>query len=185
MIRKLIKSAHSHHFPDVTKMIILPAIAAAIATSCGVCRHKPQVTVRDSIRTEVKEVTTYIHDTVRVALPVQVERVIVQDSSHLYNDIAESFALVDSAGFLHHSLVSRGSVDVPVEIPTHSRDSIVYIDKVREVRVPVIEQRPLTWWQQFRLRGFWILLAILGLWLVIKFSPVIKNILRILKIPFS
>ena len=187
MIRKLIKSAHSHHFPDVTKMIILPAIAAALATSCGVCRRQPTITVRDSIRTEVKEVTTYIHDTVEVTLPKETEKVVTRDtSSRLENTFSISNASIDKTGFLHHSLISKGSpLAVPVDVPMRRKDSIVYVDKVKEVRVPVMTEKPLTWWQQTRLRGFWILLAILGFWLVIKFSPVIKNILRILKIPFS
>lgn len=164
-------------------MIILPAIAA-IAASCGVCRRQPTITVRDSLRTEVKEVTTYIHDTIKVSLPKETEKVVTRDtSSHLENTFAISDAKIDSLGYLHHSLISKGShFAVPIDVPVHRKDSIVYVDKVKEVRVPVITEKPLTKWQKAKMRGFWWLLALVvsySLWnfrkpfwkLLKKFSP--------------
>ena len=142
-------------------MIILPAIAA-IAASCGVCRRQPTITVRDSLRTEVKEVTTYIHDTIKVSLPKETEKVVTRDtSSHLENTFAISDAKIDSLGYLHHSLISKNApLAVPIDVPVHRKDSIVYVDKVKEVRVPVMTEKPLTKWQKAKMRGFWWLLAL-------------------------
>ena len=181
MIRKLTKSAHSHHFPDVTKMIILSAIAA-IAASCGVCRRQPTITVRDSVRTEVKEVTTYIHDTIKVTLPKETEKVVTRDTaSRLENTFAISNASIDTAGFLHHSLISKNAhFAVPVDVPVHRKDSIVYVDKVKEVRVPVMTEKPLTWWQQTKMKGFWVLLVIFAVYSAIELAPFIRKIIRII-----
>ena len=158
------------------------AIIATAVVSCGVCRRQPTITVRDSIRTSVKEVTTYIHDTVKVTLPKETEKVVTRDTaSRLENTFAISDAKIDSLGFLHHSLISKKShFAVPVDVPVHRKDSIVYVNK--EVRVPVITEKPLTKWQKAKMRGFWWLLALVvsySLWnfrkpfwkLLKKFSP--------------
>lgn len=164
-------------------MIILPAIAA-IAASCGVCRRQPTIIVRDSIRTEVKEVTTYIHDTVKVTLPKEAEKVVTRDtSSRLENTFSVSSASIDKAGYLHHSLISKEApLSVPVDVPVHRKDSIVYVDKVKEVRVPVMTEKPLTWWQQTKMKGFWVLLVIFAVYSAIKLTPFIRKIIRIIKI---
>lgn len=160
-------------------MIILSAIAA-IAASCGVCRRQPTVIVRDSIRTEVKEVTTYIHDTIKVALPKETEKVVTRDtSSRLENTFSISNASIDTAGFLHHSLISKEApLAVPVDVPVHRKDSIVYVNK--EVRVPVMTEKPLTWWQRTKMKGFWVLLVIFLGYSAIKLTPFIRKIIRII-----
>lgn len=163
---------------------ILVAIIATVVVSCGVCRRQPTVIVRDSIRTEVKEVMTYIRDTVKVSLPKEAEKVVTRDtSSRLENTFAISNASIDTAGFLHHSLISKNApLAVPIDVPVHRKDSIVYVDKVKEVRVPVMTEKPLTYWQQTKMKGFWVLLALVvsySLWnfrkpfwkLLKKFSP--------------
>ena len=54
----------------------------------------------------------------------------------------------------------------------HSVDS-VYVDKVREVKV----EKQLNAWQKFRLRGFWVLAAMVGGYVVWKYR---KHLFRVL-----
>ena len=173
--------AHVYHFREVAKMVFM-VLVVLLLSSCGVCRHTPTLVQKDSTRVEVREVTTYVHDTIEVQLPSVVERVVVRDSSFLSNDVAESRASIDEEGFLHHSLeTKKTAIPVPVSVPTHRRDSIVYVDRVKEVRVPVVTEKPLSWWQQTQLRGFWALLLVVLGYAAIKLAPIAIRIIRIVK----
>ena len=146
------------------------ALALLLAASCGVT--KPQVIVRDSIRVEVHD--RIIHDSIPYEVPVEIERVITRDtSSHLSNRFSESDAVV-SNGFLSHSLITKPqTIYVPVEVSV--TDTTTYHEHTSaETHVVEVEvEKPLTWWQTFRIGAFWWLvgLALIGwrrelLWLV-------------------
>ena len=98
-------------------------------------------------------------------------------SSHLENTFSISDARIDSLGFLNHSLISKGK---PVAVPYERRelrlDSIVYVNKVKEVRVPVIREKPLTWWQQTQIKGFRVLLLIIIAFVVFRIVPFIRKV---------
>lgn len=145
------------------KLIIIVFIASLLA-SCGSSRHVATIIeTRDSTKVEVRTELVERIDTVYVELPRQSEMVAVKDSSsHLENDVAESDASVDEFGFLHHSLKTkpRGRLPVPSKNTKERRDSIVYRDKYVYIEKPVYVEAKLNAWQRFRLRGFWILAAI-------------------------
>lgn len=145
------------------KLIIIVFIASLLA-SCGSPRHVATIIeTRDSTKVEVRTELVERIDTVYVELPRQSEMVAVKDSSsHLENDVAESDASVDEFGFLHHSLKTkpRGRLPVPSKNTKERRDSIVYRDKYVYIEKPVYVEAKLNAWQRFRLRGFWILAAI-------------------------
>ena len=145
------------------KLIIIVFIASLLA-SCGSSRHVATIIeTRDSTKVEVRTELVERIDTVYVELPRQSEMVAVKDSSsHLENDVAESDASVDEFGFLHHSLKTkpRGRLPVPSKNTKERRDSIVYRDKYVYIEKPVYVEAKLNAWQKFRLRGFWILVAI-------------------------
>lgn len=128
-----------------------------------------KLVVRDSVVTEVHE--RIVRDTVPFEVPVEVEKNITRDTvSHLSNSFAESDAVV-SDGFLTHTLKTRPqTIYVPVEVPvadtTTTQSHIEYITETKEVPAE------LTWWQKFRLKGFWWLLGGLVLsllWIFRKF----------------
>lgn len=151
-----------------------------LLSSCGVCRRRPVIAVKDSVNTEVREITRFVRDTAYITIPAQSERVVVLDSSYLENDYAVSEAKIDSLGFLHHSLASKERpLSLPYERKEVRKDSIVYMDKVKEIQVPVVTEKPLSWWQQTKLRAFWVLLALTALWAAVKFAPVIRRIIKI------
>lgn len=143
--------------------------AAFLAVSCGTQRKALDTETRDSTRVVVRRELIETIDTVYVELPRQSETVAVKDtSSHLENDVAVSDASVDALGFLHHSLKTKPrSIPVPSKNTKERRDSIVYRDKNVYVEKPVYVEAKLNAWQRFRLRGFWILAAIvaaIGFW---------------------
>lgn len=149
--------------------IVFGIIIAILFASCGPARRlpSPPASVKDSTRVETKVVTVFVKDTVTITIPEQAAKNSARDSSsHLETDYAVSDASIDSAGTLHHTLANKaGSVPVPAESKVVYRDSIVY----REIEVPTPYQvevkvpRELTWWQQTKMKGFWILLALLTL----------------------
>ena len=110
--------------------------------------------------TETETVIEYrdriVTDTAVVEIPVEVEKIVTRDTtSHLENTYAKSDAMV-SEGFLHHSLESIPQyIRVPVEV--HVTDTLY---KEAEIRTETVEvEKPLSWWQKFRMDAFWWLLG--------------------------
>lgn len=155
--------------------IILLAVMLAVA--CCPCRKASVPTVRDSVRVETIVRTEYVRDTVLVEVPVEEKEQTVRDTtSHLETTFAESDAAITPDGALHHTLRNKPQQH-PAEVETKVvyRDSIIYRDRIKTERVEV--ERELTWWQQTRLRGFWLLLAAI-VWLLRK--PVVDLVRRLI-----
>lgn len=158
-----------------------------LVASCGLYNQLPSTNEQTEKQVEVKELITYIHDTVEVQVPQSKEKVIVKDStSHLENDVAISDAKIDSTGLLHHSLETKPTpIKVQVVYKEVVRDSIVYVNKIKEVRIPVVKEKPLSWWQQTQIKGFYALLVVCSILILInKVSQpfaFIKNIFNKLK----
>ncbi len=134
-------------------------VLVILLSACGVARP---VLESDNTKVEVKTVEKLVRDTAYIQLPVIIERVATLDTaSFLENKYAKSEASV-SGGVLHHSLQTK-SVREPVTVETKEivRDSIVYRDRVQTVTKEV--EKPLTGWQQAKLRvgGFCFSLVIL------------------------
>lgn len=157
-------------------MIFFMAIMVAIMSpSCCPCRKASVPTVRDSVRVETQIRTEYVRDTVLVEVPAEEKAQTVRDTtSHLETTFAESDAAITPDGALYHTLRNKPQQH-PAEVETKVvyRDSIIYRDRIKTERVEV--ERDLTWWQQTRLRGFWILLAVV-VWLLRK--PVVELVRR-------
>ena len=151
--------------------------------SCGPTRHiTTQEQQRDSVRVEYRERTVFIPDTVFVEIPKQTaDRTTKDSTSHLENDYASSDARINFDGTLTHTLNSKPQVQhVPIKKTIEYRDSIVYKDKIINNTNTVTKyvERKLSWWQQIKIRAFWVLLAIMALWLSVKFSPILRKIIR-------
>ena len=138
----------------------LICILILLLTACGTSRKLTTVQ-RDSVRVEVRKTVEYIHDTVTIEIPDQVAERTTQDStSHLENDFAESDARINSDGTLYHDLRTKPQEkEIPVEVPKERKDSIIYCNIEVEKIVPV--ERVLTGWQKLQMKGFWIVLAVL------------------------
>ena len=151
----------------------LPLLLLLAASACGTVRTLP---VQDSTRVEVKVVEKIVKDTAWFEVPTIVEKVATLDTaSVLENKYAKSEAVV-SGGVLHHSLQTKPVREpVSIEYKEIVRDSIVYRDRV--VREDVYIEKPLSFWQSFRMKlgGFTlILIAIAILYFLFHYLKLFK-----------
>lgn len=134
--------------------------------------EKVKVEYLDSIRTEIRD--RIIHDTLKVEIPVEVEKIVTKDdSSHLENSVAESDAWIRD-GLLYHTLRTKHvTMEVPVSYEvsdTTTTHEIVSNSEKEETKIEYVEKE-LTWWQKFRIKSFWwlvVLSAGLGIWIFRK-----------------
>lgn len=138
-------------------------LAAVFTASCSPCRHLA-TSSRDSLRVEVRTRMEYVRDTIFRDIPAQSERVTTRDTlSHLENDYALSDARINADGSLFHALATKPRREpIAYQRRVEHRDSIVW--RERTVRDVLEVARPLTRWQRMQLRGFWILLTVVGFW---------------------
>ena len=137
--------------------------------------------VREVIRTEYRDTTiirTEYRDTViAVPIPLEKDHAITQvgDTSHLETSVARSEAFVDSTGRLHHSLENKHENTLPATVPVKAE--FVFHGITQNETASLIKtqyrDKPLRWWQRFRLGAFWYLLGAVVLLLLWTFRKVI------------
>ena len=123
-------------------------IFSALCVACSVAR---QAAPSENLSTRVEVFTVFEKDTVLVEIPQIVEKVQTMDTiSFLENEFAKSSAEV-SDGILSHSLETK-PVQKPVEIKKEIvyRDSVVFRDRTVVETVEV--EKPLSGWQQFKIK---------------------------------
>ncbi|MBO5044145.1 MAG: hypothetical protein J6C45_03840 [Alistipes sp.] len=134
------------------------------------CATKRVTTIQqDSVRVEVRERVELVTDTITVAIPDISEAVTTRDTtSRLENDYAFSYAAV-AGGLLHHSLATKPQLRrLAYQRPVYSRDSIIYRNYYRDITTEV--QRELSWLQRAQINGFWALLIIFSIFLIIRWA---------------
>ena len=145
-------------------------IFSALCVACSVAR---QAAPSENLSTRVEVVTVFEKDTVLVEIPQIVEKVQTMDTmSVLENEFAKSSAEI-SKGILSHSLETK-PVQKQVEIQKEIvyRDSIVFRDRTVVETVEV--EKPLTGWQQFKMKtggfaiGILILLVVCSVLYIVK-----------------
>lgn len=153
---------------------VLVVVLFSLLSGCSLLRPK----VITKIEKEVEYRDREVHDTATVEIPIEVERIVTRDtSSHLENSFAKSDAVV-SGGYLHHSLESIPQI-IRVPVVVHVTDTIYRekeaVETIKEVKV----EKPLSWWQKFRIRACWWLLG----GLILSFGWIFrKSLIRILKL---
>lgn len=116
---------------------------------------------------EVRERIVKVRDTVKVYLPdEQVDNITSDTTSRIETSAAVSTATV-SNGELHHTLWNKQQpigvkVDMEFTVEDVTKEHLTTIREIVEV------PRELTWWQQTQMRGFWALLAVVGLFCLAK-----------------
>lgn len=116
------------------------ALLAVLATSCGAARKQIE--------------TIYLRDTTYIS-KVQVDSVFRRDSVFIKEKNDTIYIYKEKVRDRYRLLRDT--------VYRHKVDS-VYIDKIREVKV----EKQLTAWQKFKMNGFWILVAVIGGYLVWK-----------------
>ena len=155
----------------------LLVIFSALCVACATTR---QAAPAEHVSTEVRIETIHEMDTVYIEIPRIVEKVVTKDTlSVLENDYAKSEASV-SDGFLSHSLESK-PVQHPVEIQKEIvyRDSIVFCDRTIVETVEV--EKPLTGWQNFKMKtgGFALGLLIIAIVFLILYIVKPLNLFKL------
>lgn len=159
------------------KLIITAAVFLCVV-SCGGARQVSSSSTSVS-KIEVRDYYEFVPFIVQVDIPEIKETIRTRDtSSHLENKFSYSDAIVHSDGTLEHTLGNfPQTIERPVDIPVHKRDSIVYEYRDSVVYLPgeVVEKK-LNWWQRVRLDGFYILLLLLA---IAYRKPIFKAIKRL------
>ena len=123
--------------------------AIMMLSSCGALRKQIE--------------TAYVRDTTYIS-KVQVDSVFKRDSIFMREKNDTIYVYKEKVRDRYRLLRDT--------VYQHSVDS-VYVDKVREVKV----EKQLNAWQKFRLRGFWVLAAMVGGYVVWKYR---KHLFRVL-----
>ena len=148
----------------------LLVIFSALCVACATTR---QAAPAEHLSTEVRIETIHETDTVFIEIPRIVEKVVTKDTlSVLENDYAKSEASV-SDGFLSHSLETK-PIQQPVEIQKEIvyRDSIVFRDRTIVETVEV--EKPLTGWQNFKMKTGGFALGLLVIAIVFLILYIVK-----------
>jgi len=152
---------------QITLLISVAAFSLAGCRSSKSLVTQSQEYRRDSVRVEYRERTVFVPDTVYFEIPRQIaERTAADSTSHLENDYASSDARLNPDGTLTHTLNTKPQFKpVPTERKIEYRDSIIYRDKAVKVDNTVTENvpRPLSWWEQTQIYGFWAAIAIVAI----------------------
>ena len=160
--------------------LVLP-VAAMLLPACSTGTAAIAATEQlDSLRIEVRTETIHVTDTVYIEIPAQVEERTTRDSTSLLeNDYATSLAMINTDGTLYHDLKTkarRQAVEVPKTV--ERTDSIVYRYVQVQQTVPVEVEKQLTAWQQFRLKYFLPVAAVLLCFILWTFRSPLLKILR-------
>lgn len=145
------------------------AVIAAYLALAGCCHNRVvTTTTTDSIRVDVVERIVEVRDTTYIDIPDErVEQTVRDTTSLLTTRYAMSRASVMPDGSLWHSLWS-----IPQSIPKPITLFVPVTDTTRtqtRIITNIVEvERELTWWQQTQIKGFWAMLAILAIWVLLR-----------------
>lgn len=115
--------------------------------------------------TEVRDSTAWRDTTIYIPIPLESDQAIVHvgDTSHRETSVAESEAWIGKDGMLHHSLRNKSEARIAydLKLPEHWLYTTVTNTKEHEHSIikDVKVEKPLSWWQKFRIRAFWWLLG--------------------------
>ncbi len=134
------------------------------ATSCS-----PRIieTIKTETVIEQKDSIAWRDTTIYVPIPLGSSEAItaVGDTAKAKTAIAEAASWVDGAGKLHLELNNRkGFIPHDAKIPSRTIWTSVNNTRAETLTRTVEVEKPLSWWQKFRIGAFWwlILLAAIG-----------------------
>lgn len=145
--------------------LVVVMVVLVLFSGCCHQRYVPIEAKRDSTAIHVRYSIEYRPLLVDFKMPdIQETRTTNDTTSFLENDFSESTASV-SGGILTHSLNTKPrKMQVEANVPYERRDSTIYIYqdvvKIKEV------EKPLTWWQETQIKGFWLMLIAIALFIL-------------------
>ena len=142
----------------LVKFIVLVGVITSLFGCCH-CKQGP-VLAKDSLQIKVTERIEIKRMPYDIPIPQSHQsQTVNQKRSFLENDVAESLAEINDDGSLTHSLNTKLSFLVDIDVPTMHKDSVVTFQSYREVTVEV--DKPDTWWEKTQKIGFWSMLALI------------------------
>lgn len=160
----------------MNKILLLLALAGIIGCSPKIYQTSSSENADSLVVTE--KIVTEL-DTVYVTLPAQSSSVVAKDTtSHLETDYAVSEAEW-SNGMLTHTLSNKQEL-LPVVVPvtTHAKETEYLTRTIFKESAPVYIERELTKWQKLQMRGFWVLLLVVAVFLYLKYGSGIVAFVR-------
>ena len=161
-------ATNTNHNPEPFERQMAVVFIIVMGLLLFFCSCSPRVVER--VVTQIEYRDRVVHDTATVEIPYEVEKIVTRDTvSHLENSFARSDASV-SGGFLSHSLETIPHyIQVPVEV--HVTDTLIKEAEIKEITREI--EKPLSWWQSFKLRSFCVLLAAVACLLLWTFRKLI------------
>ena len=144
---------------------VVVMVVLVLLSGCCHQRPAPIEAKRDSTAIHIQYRLEWRKSLVDFTIPDIRSEVTTQDTtSFLENDFSESTASV-SGGILTHSLNTKPrKMQVEADVPYERKDSTIYIYqdvvKIKEV------EKPLTWWQETQIKGFWLMLIAIALFIL-------------------
>lgn len=146
-------------------------VAMLLCVSCS-----PKI-IRE-VETKIEYRDRIVRDTAIVEIEREVEKVVTRDTvSRLENKLAKSEAVV-SGGFLTHSLETKPQ-KIPVPVEVHVTDTVIVEKEAQIIEREVKVEKPLSWWQKFKIGAFWWLFLGVIVSLVIIFRKPIAKLLKL------
>lgn len=168
MKNKKIKEPFS--FGDLAVALIAVAMILAMLISLTGCSPKIAENISEHTSVEYRDSTYYRDTTIYVPIPLENGQVVTRanEKAKAETSIAEAEAYVDTLGFLHLDIRNKpGHLSAVVAIP-HRDIWVNTTTKKEQLKKLVVQvEKPLNWWQKFRINSFWWLLAavvVLVLW---------------------
>ena len=136
-----------------------------LISGCSSPRYIPS---SSNIRIIAKD-SVFVHtELVGAAIPLESHSIITKKKSHLETSVAESDALIDSLGLLHHTLTNKKD---SIKTKIQYIDKIVYRDSIEIKEVPFEVEKPVPYipkFYQFTFAFFWIFVLFIVIRLLIK-----------------
>ena len=150
-------------------IIAFVMICLIVFTGCS-----PKLTPSHEIDTSHKDSTKVVEITkdslIYIPIPLEKDQVVAHlgDTSKLETSLARSLAFIGGDGFLHHSLENKSEEKLPVVVPVHSKTIFTLVSDKHTETITKYEyvEKPLSWWQKFRMGAFWWLFGLLLIALV-------------------
>ena len=152
--------------------MVLPSCSPKILPS-----HDSNIQHKDSTSVQIITKDSLIF----VPVPLEKNQVIAHlgDTSRLETSIARSTAFIGEDGFLHHILENKSEEKLPVVVPIQSKAIFTGVSHTEAHTVTnyVEVEKPLSWWQSFKIGAFpWLLLALGAALLYIFRKPILAII---------
>ena len=154
-------------------MAVVVLLLVLSSTACAPRIIKEIVT---ETKIEYRDSIAYRDTLIKVPIPLEKDQAIVQlgDTSKLETSVAQSVAYVDSTGRLHHTLENKkGSLSSVVKIPEQYHFSVSVTTTKETITKVEYKDKPLNWWQKFRIGAFWWLFGAVVLLLLWTFRKLI------------